>query len=124
MSTKISKVVFSTMCLVMMFAPMIGAAAEEDSGVFSINDFIKPSSAKAELNDSAFSGVQEKGSNWGTIALVAVIVIYFGGCLYRYYTGDDDARATAFKGMFLGVVVVVLFMACTSTALDALSWDY
>jgi hypothetical protein len=106
----------------MMFAPMIGAAA--DNGTFKLSDFIKPEGAKQELENSAFKNPVEKGSNWGTLALVATIFLYFAGCLYKYYTGDEDERAAAFKGFFMGVIMVVLFMACTSTTLDALTWDY
>jgi len=122
MNTKILKVVFSMMCLLMMFAPMICAAADNDS--FKTTDFIKMGGAKQELENSAFKDPVEKGSNWGTLALVAVIMIYYAGCLYKYFTGDDDERAKAFKGFFVGVIAIVLFMACTSTGLDALTWDY
>jgi cytochrome b561 len=122
MSTKLLKIVFSIMCLLMMFAPIVGAAAENDT--FKTTDFIKISGAKQELENSAFKDPVEKGSNWGTLALVAVIIIYYAGCLYKYFTGDDDERAKAFKGFFVGVIAIVLFMACTSTGLDALTWNY
>jgi len=123
MNAKTLKIVFSVMSLLMMFAPMVGAAADGDNS-FKINDFIKPEGAKEELEKSAFKNPVDKGSNWGTLALVATIFLYFAGCLYKYYTGDDEERSSAFKGMFVGVIMVVLFMACTSTALDSLTWDY
>lgn len=108
----------------MLFVPMIAAAEEDNSGALRLNDFIKPNAAKEELNNSAFSKPTEKASNWGTIALIVIVVLYFAGCVYKYYTGDDEERSNAFKGLFVGVIVLVLFMACTSTALDALTWQY
>lgn len=116
------KIIFSVMCLVMMFVPMIGAAADNDT--ITLGYFIKPENAKQELEDSAFKTPVDKGSNWLTIAIIGVIVLYNARMLYKFKTGDDDERASAFKGMFFGLVMVVAFLACTSTSLDALTWDY
>jgi hypothetical protein len=123
----------SAFCILLMLAPMVLAAEEEDdsdgsgsnnSEKLGLSDFWKPAEAKKTLDDSAFKTPVDKGTNWGTLGLIIIIVFYFGKCLWNIMAGDDEARSKGFIGLFIGVGAIVLFLAVTSTALDALNWQY
>ncbi len=91
---------------------------------FQISDFWKPKNAKQELQESAFKKPVEKGSNWGTLALIGISLYYFARCFAKIMWGDDEERAKGFTGLFVGVIAIVAFFGVTSTALDTMTWNY
>jgi hypothetical protein len=98
--------------------------ASNSSDHIQFKDFLDQKAAKEEMDKGTMSTPMTKASGWGTFAIYLILAIYFGKCFLMAFSGDPDKMSTGRLGFVLGIVLIIAFMVCSTTAFDALSWDY
>jgi hypothetical protein len=126
-------VFLAVFCILLLLLPVVMAAEEEEeddggssasSQKIGLSDVLKPKDSMKELDDSALNSAADKGTNWVGVVIIGATLAYFVKMLFMAYSGDPKKRSDGIFGLIFGLVIVVLFLAVTSTALDAFSWDY
>lgn len=113
--------------LILMLAFPAFAADNDDtkeSDGIGFNDFFNKDGAEEVMDESAVSTPLDKMSGWGTFVIYGVLACYFGYCLILYFSGSPEKRSLGATGFVFGVLGIILFMVCSTTAFDALTWDY